>query len=432
MRALYNSLFPIAFAMSSPYYFARMLRRGNWRAGFGQRFGSYGDAFRQSFSKGNVIWVHAVSVGEMNLCVELVRALEASRPDSRFVVSTTTTTGMGELQKKLPPRITRIYYPIDHRRSVHRALEAIQPNGIVLMEAEIWPNFIWQASDRGIPLFLANARLSDRSYPRYRKCGFLFQQLFGAFDAIGAQTEEYAAKFRELGCPSSNVHVLGNMKFDAAKLDTANALDVPRLLAQVGITDRATLLVAGSTHHGEEEILAQQFLRLRQRFPDLFLILVPRHAERAGEIGRTLIRCGLKSVRRTDISPDVHHDTGAVSCLLVNTTGELMSFYRHATVVFVGKSLAAKGGQNPIEPAALGRATVFGPNMQNFRDVAHIFVSQGGALQVRSASELERVLAELLANPRRCAELGRIAQRIVRENQGAVARTARMILAVMG
>jgi 3-deoxy-D-manno-octulosonic-acid transferase len=431
MRALYNSLFSIVFAMSSPYYFARMLRRGKWRAGFGQRFGRYGGAFRQSVCGQEAIWLHAVSVGEMNVCVELVRALEACKPDSRFVVSTTTTTGMNELQKKLPPRITKIYYPIDHRKFVSRALEAIRPNAIVLMEAEVWPNFIWQAHDRGIPLFLANARLSDRSYPRYRRCGFLFQELFGAFVAIGAQTEVFAAKFRELGCPAGNVHVLGNMKFDTAKLDATCTPDVPSLLAQMGISNKSPLLVAGSTHRGEERILAQQFLRLRKRFQELFLVLVPRHAERSGEVGKTLESCGLRYVRRTDLLPDVRYETGAVNCLLVNTTGELMSFYKHATVVFVGKSLTAKGGQNPIEPAALGRATVFGPNMQNFRDVAHIFISQHGAVQVRNADDLERVLAELLADPAGREELGSAAQRIVSENRGAVARTVRMIVTGM-
>jgi len=205
------------------------------------------------------------------------------------------------------------------------------------------------------------------------------------------------------------------------------ATSVPGLLAQIGVEDNTLLLIGGSTHEGEEKILAQQFLRLRKRFPKLFLVLVPRHFERTRHVDRALNECGLKFIHRTEVSPDIRLKPNSIDCLLVNTTGELMNFYKHAAVAFVGKSLTAKGGQNPIEPAALGRPTVFGPNMQNFRDVAHIFVSQRGAIQVRNANELERVLAELLADPVRREALGLAALKIVRDNQGAVARTVTMI-----
>jgi 3-deoxy-D-manno-octulosonic-acid transferase len=428
MRLFYNILFLIFFVLSSPYYFFRMQRRGNWRKGFGQRFGQYDNKIKQAITNRHVLWMHAVSVGEMNVCVELIRALEPRLPNLKIMVSTTTTTGMGELQKKLPVHIGKIYYPVDRRKYVARAMGTIHPDAIVLIEAEIWPNFIWRARALGTPLFLVNARLSDRSYPRYKRFGFLFQQLFRSFTGVGAQTEEYAAKLREVGCRPEAVHVLGNLKFDTARLDTLKSPDVPGLLAQLGVARDALLLVAGSTHDGEEEILAEQFLRLRARLPGLFLVLVPRHFERARDLGRALGKRGLKLFYRTEITPETRLASGSVDCLLVNTTGELMSFYKHASVVFVGKSLTAKGGQNPIEPAALGKATVFGPNMQNFADVARIFVSQGGAIQVRDAEELERTLAELLADQARREELGNTAQRIVRENQGAVARTVEMIV----
>ena len=404
-----------------------MWRRGNWQSGFRQRFGRYDNKFKQSITNRHILWMHAVSVGEMNVCAQVIHALQPRLPNLKIVVSTTTTTGMGELQKRLPKDVGKIYYPIDRRKYVARALATVRPDAVVLIESEIWPNFIWRARALGTPLFLVNARLSNRSYPRYRRFGILFRDLFASFVAVGAQNENDAAKLRELGCRPEAVNVVGNLKFDAAVFDGA-VLDVPSLLACAGVPADALLLVAGSTHAGEEAILAEQFLRLRARFPKLFLVLVPRHFERAGDVAADLDRQGIKFIRRSEITHDARHEAGPVDCLLVNTTGELRYFYQHATVCFVGKSLAAKGGQNPIEPAALGKPVVFGPNMQNFADVVRIFLAQDGAVQVRDAAELEKTLGELLANPERRAELGRNAQKILRENQGAVERTVDMIV----
>src|SRR5262245_12710251 len=180
MRTLYNIIFSIFFVLSSPYYFYRMQRRGNWQAKFGQRFGSYDAKLKQSITNRHVLWAHAVSVGEVNVCTQLIRALEPRLPNLKIVVSTTTTTGMGELQKKLPKHVSRIYYPIDRRSHVAAALATVRPKAIVLVEAEIWPNFIWRARDLGTPLFLVNARLSERSFRGYKRFGLLFRQLFAA------------------------------------------------------------------------------------------------------------------------------------------------------------------------------------------------------------------------------------------------------------
>ncbi len=281
-----------------------MWRRGNWRTGFKQRFGHYDNKIKQSVTNRHVIWLHAVSVGEMNICMQLIRALEPRMPNLKIMVSTTTTTGMAELQKLLPPTVGKIYYPIDRRKYVARALAGIHPNGIVLVESEIWPNFIWRARALGKPLFLVNARLSDRSYPRYKRFGFIFRELFATFAAVGAQNEADAAKLRELGCAPEAVHVVGNLKFDAARIDGGKPLDVAALLGQLGIAPDAQLLVAGSTHAGEESILAEQFVRLRSRFPELALIVVPRHFERAREVGAELAALGVKYVYRSEITPD--------------------------------------------------------------------------------------------------------------------------------
>jgi 3-deoxy-D-manno-octulosonic-acid transferase len=428
MRLVYNILFTVFFILASPHYFLRMKRRGNWQSGFGQRFGRYDSKFKQAITNRQTIWLHAVSVGEVNLCTQLIQALEPRLPNVKIVVSTTTTTGMGELEKRLPSHIGRIYYPIDYRTFVSRSLSIVRPKAIVLVEAEIWPNFIWAARKRAIPLFLVNARLSERSYPRYRLFGFLFKPLFRSFAGVGAQNEADAAKLLELGCRSEAIRVVGSMKFDAAKLDERRLLDVPGMLRQLGVKPDAQILVCGSTHAGEEALLAKSFLRLRERFPNLFLILVPRHFERSREIGRELESLGIKFIYRNEITKDTQYPASELQCLLVNTTGELKHFYQHATVIFVGKSITANGGQNPIEPGALGKAMVFGPNMQNFAEVVRSFIAHDAAVQVKDAAALEDAFKDLLGNEARMAQLGQNALEVVAQNLGAVERTADMIV----
>jgi 3-deoxy-D-manno-octulosonic-acid transferase len=406
----------------------RMRRRGNWRAGLTERFGKFNVIFKQSITNRQVLWLHAVSVGEVNVCTQLIRAIEPRMPNLKIVVSTTTTTGMAELKKKLPTLVSKIYYPLDLRKYVSRALSAIYPEAIILVEAEIWPNFIWRATEMGIPVFLVNARLSDRSYRNYKRFAFIFRPLFASLAGVGAQNEADAARLRELGCRPELIQIVGNLKFDAAHLETQVNLNVDGMLRQIGVPAGARILLGASTHDGEEAVLGEIFLRLRKQFPDLFLVLVPRHFERSRDAGRALRDRGVKFIYRSDVGSSTQLKPDKVDCLLVNTTGELKFFYEHATVIFVGKSLTAKGGQTPIEPAAVGKPVIFGPNMQNFSDVVRDFLAKDGAVQVQNASELETKLAELLASETRRAELGRNAIKVVRENQGAIDSTVDMIV----
>lgn len=428
MRLIYNILFTIFFWLSSPYYFMRMRRRGNWQEGFSERFGKFSSKVKQAMTNRHVLWMHAVSVGEVNIATQLIAALENRMPNLKIVVSTTTTTGMAELQKKLPSHIQKIYYPVDRRACVRRAFMAIHPEAVVLVEAEIWPNFLWIADELGVPTFLVNARLSERSFKGYRRFGILFRPLFAGFAGVGCQNEADAGRLRELGCRPENIRVVGNLKYDAAKLEERVPLDVPRLLTQLGVPKDAPVIIGGSTHAGEEEILAGVFLRLRKRFPKLFLIVVPRHFERGKEAGRDIEAQGLKFVYRKEVTPKTEFQAGEVDCLLVNTTGELKFFYQHANVIFVGKSLTAEGGQNPIEPGALGKPMIFGPNMQNFQAIAKAFVERRGAIQVRDAQELESAFETLLSDSDQAIALGMNALRVVRENLGAIEKTVDMIV----
>lgn len=430
MRILYNILFLLGFLLASPYYFWRMWRRGNWKAGFGERFAQYDTKLKQALTNRHSLWLHAVSVGEVGLCTQLIKALEPRLPNVKVVVSTTTTTGMGELKKRLPTTVSKIYYPIDRRSYVSRAQNLIKPEAIVLVEAEIWPNFIWRAQTQRIPLFLVNARVSERSYRGYRRFGFLFRPLFGAFTGVGAQTEADAQRLREIGCRPEAVRVLGSMKFDAARATEQRPLNVPALLWQAGAKVGAPILVCGSTHDGEEALLGEIFLRLRQQIPDLFLVIVPRHFERTREVERDLQSREVNYILRTDLSSNQSEKSAPTDshCLVVNTTGELKFFYEHATVAFVGKSLTAQGGQNPIEPCALGKPTIFGPNMQNFADVVSQFLAAQAVVQVQDAEALETELANLLTDAARREQLGQKAAAVVRQNLGAMERTVEMIL----
>ena len=428
MRTAYNILFLVLFVLSSPYYFWRLRRRGNWTRGFGQRFAQYDPSLKQALTNRHVVWLHAVSVGEVNLCTQLIRALEVRAPNAKLVVSCTTTTGMEELRKRLPSHVSKIYYPVDRRKYVRHALATINPQAIILIEAEIWPNFLWRADELDIPVFLANARLSDRSYPRYQKFGWLFRPLFRSFKGVGCQNEQDAERLKSVGCRERAVRVVGNLKFDAAKLNEQRKLDVRAMLRQLGVADDAPVLVAGSTHEGEEQMLVEAAARLRQKFPKLFLILVPRHFERCKDLGQRFRLLGVKFVYRNEIFARTQMKPGDVDCLLVNTTGELRFFYEPATVVFVGKSMMSTGGQNPIEPGALGKAIVVGPNMQNFTDITRSFLLKDALVQVKDPDALETALAELLQNEARRAQLGRNALAVVGENLGAIDRTVEMIL----
>ena len=427
MRLIYNLLFTILFVLSSPYYFLKMWRRGNWRLGFGQRFGLFSADLQARLNGRPVLWLHAVSVGEAGICAQLIQLLAPRLPDCQLLVSTTTTTGMGELQKKLPDNVIKIYYPADFWWGVRRALAVIKPRAIILVEAEFWPNLLWQALDRKIPLFLVNARVSDRSFKGYKRAGFLFRSIFARFRAAGCQDADDAARLEQLGFQKRAIHLVGNLKFDLCV--PPDRIGVAAMLNQLGVHKDARVLVCGSTHDGEEAILGAMFLRLRQTYPDLFLIMVPRHFERAKEVSDDLERCKLQFARRTEITPETRFAPGQVNCLLVDSTGELVFFYRHATVVFVGKSLTAKGGQNPIEAAALGKAVVFGPNMQNFRTVARALVRANGAVQVANSEDLEKTISSLLENAARRSELGANAMRFVQQSSGATARTIDFLVA---
>lgn len=386
MRPIYNVLFTVGLLLFAPFYFVKLWRRGNWREGFGQRFGRYSSKIKQALTNRRVIWVHGASVGEANLANLVVRALEPRCPQHKFVVSCVSTTGMAELRRKLPADVEKIYFPFDRRVWVRRAFNVLRPEAVVLIEAELWPNFLWHARRRRAPVILVNARISEGAFRGYRRLGFVFRDLFRHLAAVTTQSERDGTRLVQLGCRPETVRTVGSLKFEPAPPAEERPLDVPRLLRHAGMPNGSHVLLAGSTHDGEEVLLAEIFQRLRSRFPKLYLVLVPRHFERCRAVGRQLGRRGLRYVYRSEVRFGAPPQPGASECLLVNSTGELRHFYPHADIVFVGKSLVPGGGQNPIEPAAVGRAIVFGPHMENFPDIVPHLLEADGALQVADAA----------------------------------------------
>jgi 3-deoxy-D-manno-octulosonic-acid transferase len=428
VRLVYNFLFAVFFALSAPFYFLKMWRRGDWRKDFGQRFGIYSDELVKRLKEGgrSVVWMHAVSVGEVNICVPLLEQLAKQMPDVRWVVSTTTSTGMGELRRKLPEEVLKIYYPVDLPGAVARAWVAIRPLAVILVEAEIWPNFLWKAADKKVPVVLVNARMSDRSFRGYRRFGVLFRGIFQSLARVGAQSDSDRERWIAAGCLSERVETTGNMKFDLMSLVDKAGLDARALLQNAGIALNGSVIVAGSTHAGEERILGQVFLRLSEEFPDLVLILVPRHMERAGSVEREMKGLRIDAVRRSRLKAANPTVVGPMRCVIVDTTGELKDFYRIADIVFVGKSLVGKGGQNPIEPAAMGKPVLVGLNMQNFRDATRLLQRGGGLAVVECQNHLEANLRKLLENRELRTNRGEMALDTVRGNQGSVRKNSEL------
>ena len=426
---IYRCLFNIGLLASFPYYFRRMTRRGGWKDRVGQRFGKYDVDFIDSCRQGKYIWIHAVSVGEVHLYLSLVKRLQEKLSDCKIIVSATTTTGMGEWKKKLPPDVETCFYPIDRRPWVRRAMEVIQPKAIILSEAEVWPNFLWEARQRDIPVFLVNARISEKSFNRYKKIGFLFRPLFQSFSRVGTQNKSDADRLKELGCDEERIRVTGNMKFDAALQGIGKpVLDVRQLFKDTGMTDSSLVILGSSTHPGEEVILGQIYTDLKPKFPSLKLVIVPRHFERARAAGQDLKSAGVSVSYRSEWKKEnpgekPHHP----DCLIVDSTGELASLYAYVDLVFIGKSLCARGGQSPIEAAAAGKAMVMGPNMQNFKAVTRTFLAQKAAIQVSYQDSLKSAIEGLLEDENSRLELGVKAREVVNQNLGAVERSLEML-----
>jgi 3-deoxy-D-manno-octulosonic-acid transferase len=422
IRLIYNLFWPIGLLFFLPGYFAKMIRRGGYREKFGQRVGIYDRQVRKRLSSQRSTWLHAVSVGEVNIALKLANALRALEPDLQCVLTTTTTTGFALARKTAAPWIEVMYTPLDYWPIMRRAFSVIRPARIVLIEAEVWPNLAAAAHRRQIPLALVNARLSPRSERRYRRFRFFVTPTFRLLDLVCVPERGDVERWATLGVARNRIRVTGSIKFDP-EIAKADAVAVSLWNAADTFSSDSLVLFGGSTHRGEEEILARVFLRLRKQFPSLRLFIAPRHVERLQEIQAQLRALPLRVALASE-TPDLGANA---DCVLLDTTGELQRWYSLATIVFIGKSLIAHGGQNPVEPILAGKPVMFGPHMENFATLAKTLVSTNAAMQVADGDSLERAAFELLRDSDARQRLVQNAHATLIEHQGATGRTATLL-----
>jgi 3-deoxy-D-manno-octulosonic-acid transferase len=422
VRFLYNLIFPLAVVLMLPGFLVRMIRRGKYRHKFGQRFGIYSPGVMEKIADTGRVWIHAVSVGEVNIALKLIQALRQGDSSLAFVLSTTTSTGFKLAASRKSTWLEPIYNPLDFLPVARRAVHLIKPRALILVEAEVWPNVVCEARRLGAKAVLVNARLSPRSEKRFRAARLIAAPLFNQLDALCLQEPEDIARWTALGVKREKLHVTGSIKFD----DSANAPRPMRnfrpVLDSLSVPPNAPVLLGGSTFEGEEEILARVFLKIRQSRPDTFLILVPRHQERGDSVALQLERMGLKVARRTRLETSSKPDV-----LLVDTTGELASWYHCATVVFIGKSLCDRGGQNPAEPITAGVPIIFGPHMRNFSSLVQSLLRSQAAIEIRDEAALQAAMESLLSAPDTRVAMVERGVKCLEVHRGATARTVTLL-----
>jgi 3-deoxy-D-manno-octulosonic-acid transferase len=415
MFLVYEVLLYLVFIITAPFFLVTGLLRGKYLSNFPERMGRY-----RHRASSHDLWLHAVSVGEAIAARPVVTEIEKRKPSVRLLVTTTTLTGQ-TTAKRLFPHATVTYFPFDFAFSVRAFLEHHRPAVMATMETEIWPNVTRLASARGIRLVLANARISDRSYPRYRSVRSLLRPVLTRYSAILAREETDRERFLAIGASPSQIEVCGNVKFDYVSEESA--IDGARLLENL-IAGRP-VIVLGSTMAGEDEELIPEMALLIGR-AGCFVIIAPRKPERFEVVNALLSTTGIRYARRSELEAAATADL-----LLLDTFGDLAGIYRYATAAFVGGSLVPNGGHNPIEPAAAGAPVCFGPSMSNFREIAAAFLRQGAAEQVRSAADVARFAESMFNDPGRRDQFSRAALMTVAQNRGAAARTAARIVALM-
>jgi 3-deoxy-D-manno-octulosonic-acid transferase len=413
---LYSLLLGAGMLLSLPYWLLQMLRHGKYRTGLGERLGRVPARLSAATPHASpVIWVHAVSVGEVLAVTGLVEQMRRRFPQYRVVVTTTTDTGQTLARKRFGEENV-FYFPMDFAFAIRPYLRALQPRLVVIAETEFWLNFLRLASGTGAPIAIVNARISDRSRPNYRRFRWLLRRELANIEVFLAQTDEDAARLQSIGADASRVQVAGNLKFDQSL--AAPTPIVASLRASLCEERTGPVLVCGSTVEGEEPLLLRAFENVLATHPRATMLLVPRHPERFDSVATLLQQMGIRFWRRSLWKGEPI--TGGV--LLVDSLGELSALYALAEVAFVGGSLVPRGGHNIIEPASHGVAIVVGNHTENFRDIVGLFQKRD-AVRVATAAELPLTLMELLANDAERAALGRRAAETMRSQTGATQRT---------
>lgn len=416
MYVVYEVLLYLVFLLALPWFLLAGVLRGKYLVNFPERFGIY-----KHRPDAHDLWIHAVSVGETLAARPVVLEILKQRPQTSIVFTTTTLTGQAQA-RRLYPDATVTYFPFDFGFAVRRFLAHHQPRAFATLETEIWPNATRIARERGLKLILANGRISDRSYPRYRAFRLIVRAVLRKYDRILAREQTDLERFVAIGAPDERVEISGNVKFDFEP-DQAELEIAPRLEELIA---GRSVLVLGSTMEGEDEAFLPELERLFAEH-HAFVIIAPRRPERFEMVAAMLATSPLKYVRRSELA----QHAGGADVLLLDTFGELAKVYRYATVAFVGGTLVPTGGHNPIEPAAAGVPVCFGPSMSNFREIAQVFLKNQAALEVSDAGEAIDFAGAMFDNANMQRTWGERARNTVLQNRGASERTARRIVELL-
>jgi 3-deoxy-D-manno-octulosonic-acid transferase len=426
---LYNVLWLLAFPGVLGYLVLRSLLSGKYRHNLSPRLG-FGLKDRLKTVNQGVIWVHALSVGEVLSAVSLLYNLRDQFPEYELLFTTTSETGQQVAREKLAGLNCRFsYLPLDLWWIVRRTVKTIGASLFVLVETDLWPNLLWCLAREGTPVVLVNGRVSDRSFPRYHLGRRFISEVFNHIDVLCMQSEEDGRRMKKLGVEASKVNVTGNMKFDQSLAESVRS-ERDQLIRELGWVPPAVTWIAGSTHPGEEDIILEVYTRMREDFPNLGLILAPRSHQRFGEIFSLVKKRGWQTALRSQL-PGENNRGVQLDVLVLDTMGELSRFYSLGNFAFIGGSLVDFGGHNPLEAAQRGLPVVFGPHMENFKEVCTILTESGGGFQISTEAELFELIKGWLVAPAKCREQGQKAQWALEAHRGAVARNLEIILSLL-
>lgn len=427
MLFLYNLFFGIGFLFFVPSMIIRYKTRPGYKKTFAERFGRFTPERRKELKDfAPDIWLHSVSVGETVLALSFIKAYRKRFPEVKFVISTTTTTGQELARNKCDELTKVIFCPIDSYFAVRRTMNLLNAEKLIILETELWPNMIYQAKKRGMELILINSRLSDHSVKGYRKLKCFFRPLLMQFDLISAQSQMDAERILSVA-PDAKVINNGNMKFDQYVSPDQPDAELEKFFGAGA--DSYRYLLGASTHPNEEALIADAFLSLRDKFPELRLLLIPRHAERGGEIAEMLASKGIAYIRKSTLAADSAADD-SVQCLLADTTGEMLKFMNVSDIVIMGKSLAGQDeGHNLIEPALLKRTIISGPVLKNFRFLLDLLKNANG-VAIATDETLVEVAAEILADKEYSDTIRMNAYNAVHANAGATERTINAMMEI--
>jgi 3-deoxy-D-manno-octulosonic-acid transferase len=424
MKLIVDFLYLVAVTAISPMVLYRMVRHKRYRAGWAQKLG---DITRKQPGK-KCIWIHAVSVGEVNATKTIIAGLKEKFSDFEIVISTTTDTGYARAKALYGSQFTVFYFPYDFSSISRRAFDNIRPAICLLMELEVWPNFVATAKKLNVPVVVVNGRISEKSYSRYRLIKPIVKKIFNDLSLILSQTQLYGQRFQEIGAPQDKIIVTGSLKYDTA-VTSGNIDGADKLAEQLSIGNER-LFVAGGTGNDEEAIIINVFKQLKQKeqFADLRLAIVPRKPERFDGVAELITQAGFALVRYSQLKekpPASDIDKNAI--ILGDTMGDLRKFYSLATIIFVGRTLVPMGGSDMMEAAALGKCTMFGPHAFNFQQTVDALLEGNGAIMVEDADSLLEACRKSLDQPYFARQIAQNGQDVIRKNQGATAKSIEQI-----